>query len=218
MFEHKSKVYHDISLQLLGYMLNIWKSVANPTSGKLPVIIPLLIYHGRYQWNIGLKLSDLLQQIPNAVQKHVPDYEYILYDLSGFTEDDIKGKVKGRLFLETLVSVFKPDFYERVYRILQLMNELEQKEGVSAYIETVMLYIMNVREDLTVKKFMQIDKEYKTGRGDMIMSLAEQLRQEGRQEGRQDEKLKTARKMLMKSMDVDDVVELTELPKDEVLK
>ena len=82
LFEHKSKLYPNISLQLLGYMLSIWQSVAKSTPGKLPVIIPLLIYHGRDQWNVGLKLSDL------------PDYEYLLCDLSQYSADDLKVRVR----------------------------------------------------------------------------------------------------------------------------
>ena len=66
------------------------------------------------------------------------------------------------------------------------------------------------------------------------MSVAEQLRQEGRQEGieigigkgiekgmeigAKDKAIRTARKMLMKGMQVDDVVEFTELSRDEVEK
>lgn len=114
LFEHKSTVYHDISLQLLGYMLDVWKSVDRNTDGKLPVVIPLLIYHGRYAWNVGLKLSDLFAQIPGTVQEYVPDYKYVLFDLSRFSEDDIKGSIKNRLFLEVLRNIFKGGVTDRL--------------------------------------------------------------------------------------------------------
>ena len=81
-----------------------------------------------------------------------------------------------------------------------------------------MKYIINVRGDLTLEKIVKIDKEHSMGRSDLIMTLAEQLRSEGMEIGMEKEKLRTARKMLMKGMSVDDVVELTELPKENVLK
>ncbi len=79
---------------------------------------------------------------------------------------------------------------------------------------------------MTIEKLVEIDREYKFGKEDLIMSVAEQLRKEGVEIGiekgmgigREEEKLRTARKMLMKGMDVDDVVELTELLKKDVLK
>lgn len=43
-------------------------------------------------------------------------------------------------------------------------------------------------------------------------------RQKGRQEGRQEEKEITARRLLAKGMDIDDVIEVTELNKEQVLK
>ena len=145
-------------------MLNIWKLAAEQTSDKLPVIIPLLIYHGRYQWNVGLSLSDLLQKIPLPVQKHVPDYEYVLFDLSRFSEEDIKGGIKGKLFFEVLSNILKEGFSERVVRILELINELEKQEGAVDYIETLILYILEVRDDLTVEKIVEIRRENNLGK------------------------------------------------------
>jgi hypothetical protein len=127
LFEHKSRIHQTITLQLLKYMLNIWELVAKQNPGELPVIIPLLIYHGRQKWNVGLKLTDLLPQIPSQVKKYVPDYEYILYDLSTYTEKDIRGEIKQRLFLEMLAGIFQEDFAERIKKILELANELEKK-------------------------------------------------------------------------------------------
>ncbi len=78
LFEHKSKPYADVSLQLLGYLLDVWKSIDRPAGAKLPVVIPLLIYHGRSTWNVGLKLSDLFSNIPQSLQDYIPDYKYLL--------------------------------------------------------------------------------------------------------------------------------------------
>ena len=104
--------------------------------------------------------------------------------------------------------------------------ELEKQEGALEYIKTVFVYMLGARDDLTLDKLVEIDREYRFGKEGLIMSAAEQLIEQGieigmkkgRQEGRQEKAIRTARKMLMKSMQIDDVVELTELPKEEVLK
>jgi len=47
----------------------------------LPIIIPILIYHGKNKWNISTKLSDYIEEIPKPIKKYIPDYEYEIYDL-----------------------------------------------------------------------------------------------------------------------------------------
>ncbi|MCL0067935.1 Rpn family recombination-promoting nuclease/putative transposase [Peptococcaceae bacterium] len=223
LFEHKSSPEKDVPIQLLRYMTRIWEMIRQNTKGtkdKLPVIIPLVIYHGDRAWNIGLRLSDLLEHIPGVVKRHIPDYEYLLHDLSQLSEDEIKGNVKVQLFVEVLKAAFARDVMNEIYRILKLLRELI--EPGSSYDNVVFLYLANTNDGFNFDKAAEIDSKLKTGKGDVIMSVAKKLiekgKQEGWQEGRQEALIKTARKALIKGMDVDDVVELTELPKDEVLK
>ena len=121
-----------------------------------------------------------------------------------------------------LRNIFKGGVTEQVIRIMELMVELEKQEGAVDYIETVFVYMLGARNDLTLDKLVAIDREYRFGKEGLIMSAAEQLIEQGRQEGMKkgmkEKAIRTARKMLMKGMQIDDVVELTELPKDEVLK
>ncbi|MDY0363006.1 MAG: Rpn family recombination-promoting nuclease/putative transposase [Desulforegulaceae bacterium] len=51
LFEHKS--YYDkwIHLQLLEYLIKIWcQDIKNNNPDNLLVIIPMVLYHGRYKW------------------------------------------------------------------------------------------------------------------------------------------------------------------------
>ena len=81
LFEHKN--YNDprIILQLLQYMIDTWYLELDQGTKALPVILPLVIYHGRAKWNTGLKLSDMLVSIPPELKKYIPDYQYVLKDL-----------------------------------------------------------------------------------------------------------------------------------------
>nr|WP_242843516.1 Rpn family recombination-promoting nuclease/putative transposase [Clostridium tetani] len=48
VFEHKSYTSIDIAFQLLKYMIEIWESkIKKEKTDKLPMIIPLVIYHGK---------------------------------------------------------------------------------------------------------------------------------------------------------------------------
>ena len=100
-FEHKSRQYRNTALQLLEYMLSIWKAKcqSQKKQQKLPVIIPIVIYHGNQAWSASTKLSELLSFIPNSFEEFVPDYRYLICDLS---TEKLKGSTKLKLFVMAL--------------------------------------------------------------------------------------------------------------------
>lgn len=91
-------------------MLAIWEQKFNKEKmQKLPLIIPLVFYHGESRWNIANNFSSLIEGIedlPLAVRKYLPDYKYLLYDLSN-GEEEIKGELLTRIYLETLKNFIK---------------------------------------------------------------------------------------------------------------
>lgn len=188
LFEHKSYSYKKVSFQLLKYMLQIWELHSSGKSksvkkDKYPIIIPMVFYHGEKKWNIGLKLSDLLDEIPDEFTRYIPDYEYILYDLSQYKDEEIKGEIKLRLFLEVTKYIFSDKFIDKLKEILTIADELRQKETGMEYFETFLRYIMSARENLDEKKLVQIAQEISEEEGDNIMTLAEELRNEGMKKG-----------------------------------
>jgi predicted transposase/invertase (TIGR01784 family) len=57
LFEHKSYPVTDIAFQLLKYMTEIWNTKVNKEKAEeLPIIIPLVIYHGKTAWRTGRTL------------------------------------------------------------------------------------------------------------------------------------------------------------------
>jgi len=104
LFEHKSYYDKILAVQLLAYMADIWELHNKQSKGnKLPLIIPILIYHGNKEWKYGLSLSAIMEDIPEGIDKYIPDYKYLLYDFSNYSDKEIKGIIKLKLFL-TLIS------------------------------------------------------------------------------------------------------------------
>ncbi|WP_082631344.1 Rpn family recombination-promoting nuclease/putative transposase [Gracilibacillus massiliensis] len=51
--EKKSYLSNNTPFQLLKYMMKIWeKKAIKEKTDKLPIIIPLVVYHGENQWNL----------------------------------------------------------------------------------------------------------------------------------------------------------------------
>jgi len=107
LFEHKSYISRNISLQLLKYITALWelmcqqKKKSNKEKNKLAVIIPLVFYHGRKKWDVGLNLSDLLEEYEEDIAEHIPDFKYILYDFSPYRKTGDQGPCKVEIISRT---------------------------------------------------------------------------------------------------------------------
>ena len=143
LFEHKSYYDQYVHLQLLEYMVKIWRLFIKQQKKKkketLPIVIPLLICHGKRLWPLDAdRFSSLLSGPVKELSDYVPDFRFDLYDLNRFTDDEIKGTVMSRVALLLFKHVFDPDLQERLPQILSLMNRLmEQETGLQCF-ETIL--------------------------------------------------------------------------------
>lgn len=193
LFEHKSYTSKDISFQLLKYMIEIWEAkIKKERTNELPIVIPLVIYHGSDSWNIKTTLGELItgyKNLPREIQKFIPDYEYLIYDISKYTDEEIKGEAQLRIILTIFRDIFTKDtrsLQKSIFRAVEYLQELEDKQTGIEYFETFIKYIFNARVNLTKKDINQIideiGKTYPEG-SELVMTLADIFRQEGKEEG-----------------------------------
>ena len=208
LFEHKSYPDRMVALQLLTYMVRIWNQKINKRiDTHIPVIIPMVIYHGETKWKISPKFSDLIlnfDTLPEEVKQMIPDYRYQLYDLSQFSDEDIKGNAELMIALSVARDIFKKsgeEFLETIFKAAKALEELDEKKTGLQYFETCMRYILTSGPKLTKEQLTTVIKElavtYKEG-SEVTMTLAEVLREEGFEEGIEKGEIKTLIKMAIK--------------------
>ncbi|WP_240468681.1 Rpn family recombination-promoting nuclease/putative transposase [Gracilibacillus sp. YIM 98692] len=193
LFEHKSFVSQNISIQLLKYMIEIWQAKkTKEQQSHVPIIIPLVIFHGKDKWNTPRSLGELIDgymSLPKKVKKYVPDYEYILYDISSYEDEEIKGVAQ----LKILLTIFRDIFTEEqdilrnsIQRSTEYLLELEDQTTAIQYFETFFRYIFHTAGELTDQDFRDIiehvEKTYPEG-SELVMTLAERFQEKGRQQG-----------------------------------
>ena len=184
LFEHKSYTDKTTALQLLTYMCNIWKLQIKQERLPLPVIVPLVLYHGREKWNGSNDLSHLMRGTHKQLLAYIPDFSFVLVDLSEYSDDQIKGAILSRAGLLLLKHVFTPGYEKKFPEILSLLRTLLEKQTGLQYIETIIRYILNTAEDMAVADLKNmVEKNLSADQGEMIMTLAEKIKQEGIQEG-----------------------------------
>ncbi len=209
LFEHQSTIDALMPLRFYHYMGGIWDLFLkqNPGATKLPEIVPILFYHGKDPWTVSPRFQDLIVE-PASMPDCRPRFEHLVRDLSAFSDSEIKGNVSIRLFLSVMRRIFSPDFSEHLDGMLPLFGELSRKRTGMQYLETVLRYIYNVRDDIdpeeTEKKLIQvIDEDKKEG----VMTVAEKLRKEGRKEGAIYGKMETYQELLASGLLPKDLVE-----------
>lgn len=195
LFEHKSYGDKGIAFQLLKYMIEIWETKMNKEKSKeLPIVIPLVIHHGRSSWRIPSNLGAMLdgyEALSEELKVYVPNFEYLLYDLTTYDDADIKGEAQTRIWMTLYRDIYTKDpneLLQSLFRSIHYLLELEDKQTGLEYFETMMRYIFSAAKDLTKKDVDEIMKQFETTYpegSDIAMTLAEMWKDEGMQQGLQ---------------------------------
>ena len=117
---------------------------------------------------------------------YIPDFQFLLYDLSSYRDEDIRGMILLRVGLLVMKHIFSEDLPEVLVKVMELLAELSDKTRALEYIETIIRYVVNASEALSLGDLKKIIKEsYFEKKEGELMTIAEQLRMEGHQKGLQ---------------------------------
>ncbi|GAA0317277.1 hypothetical protein GCM10008931_05980 [Oceanobacillus oncorhynchi subsp. oncorhynchi] len=175
-------------------MVEIWEIKRdNKEENKLPIIMPIVLYHGDTDWYAGTSFHHLLEgykDFPPNLQKYVPDYEFFLYDVSGYKDENVQLNVFLRIILMVFRDIRKKDIHavvNTIYQAVDYLRQLQDQARATAYLKTLFYYIFRVQRHLTKKQFYDIidhiGNTYQEG-SELTMTLAEIFRNEGKEEGR----------------------------------
>ncbi|HBD93211.1 MAG: hypothetical protein A2355_06695 [Spirochaetes bacterium RIFOXYB1_FULL_32_8] len=216
LFEHKSYLPEFPHVQLLRYILNIQEhSIAN--TNKLIFTLPVVFYHGKDTWK-KRSFSEYFNIKDDFLLKFIPNFDYLVIDLSGYSHDDIKQKITGQL-LKILMQIMKyshnenilNENLEKIFKIGKLY--IEEPKGL-IFFEKIIRYLYEIDDNLDVDKLMEIVKENDDKAGGVIMSTATKLIQKGETKNR----IEVAKRMLKNGVDLTTISEYTDLPIVEIKK
>ncbi|MCK5200853.1 MAG: Rpn family recombination-promoting nuclease/putative transposase, partial [Spirochaetales bacterium] len=185
LFEHKSYPVKYIHFQLLRYMLNIWESnIKQDTNPQL--VVPMIIYHGKSGWR-KREMSDYFNSKDNWLRRFVPDFDYLLTDLSSYTNNQIKDGTFKRAAIEIGLLMEKNIFNEKklVTHLKDIINigrlYYREEEGLK-FLESVLRYLFSTTE-ITVDTALECI-EVTDGRArEALMTTADKLMEKGIEKG-----------------------------------
>ncbi len=187
LFEHKSYPEPLIAFDLLRYMVRIWEKDKEQIR-NFPLIIPIVFYHGNENWNCPTDFIGLFEHTDEG-KEFVPDFRYYLFDLSRYTDEEIKGAILSRAILLLFKYIYAQDFGKKYVNICELLGKLDDEKTALEFLKLALEYIGNATDKITVEQLQEgIQKALPTIGGAVVPTLFEQIRAEGRDEGREEGK------------------------------
>lgn len=181
LLEHKSWPERFTPLQALKYMVHVWDLyLTNHKKAKfLPPVLPLVLYHGKSKWNRGDSFSKLFDT-PGPLQVFIPDFKYLLLDISHQPDENIKGSPVVQILLKTLKYIFKPEIKAKLPEIIQLFKEIKNKNTALDYLSALITYLVNTAGNLDNEEIeISVSKVFSEG-GDIMATIAEELVNKGK--------------------------------------
>jgi predicted transposase/invertase (TIGR01784 family) len=199
LFEHKSRPDKWAVFQILSYLLKFWERCKKQKTKKLPLVFPILFYHGQDKWEYSPNLSTLFDHRElsplafAAWQTYTPNFSYYLCDLSALEETEIRGQAVVRAALLIMKNIARLHEEPQLLNVWQSFGEVAHQSAVQ-YIRVMLKYASAANDKLTSEVVTHSLKRAFAKRGEKIMAPfvqdwlrqgREQGLQEGRQEGRQ---------------------------------
>jgi predicted transposase YdaD len=126
LLELQSKVDHQMPYRLLLYMVEIWRDLVKNSSkqetahvmGRLPAIVPIVLYNGDVPWSAARSFKENLHGV-ELFGKELLDFEYVLIDIQRYKEHDLY-KISN-----VMSTVFLLDRKDRIKDIVTILNKMK---------------------------------------------------------------------------------------------
>ncbi len=174
LIEHKSNLYHLTKLQLFGYLNEAWQ---NKRKDELPIIIPVVFYHGKRKWSDSLEFSDMFKPPEGHYLKYIPKFEHILIEVPEVNKKKVKSTIVLEVFNLTLEHIFYPDRRDRIFKALELLFQGLQAEEAGEIFGVIVKYMLSAT-DLTPGEVEEKVKHLPKG-ADTVKTTAEVLEEQG---------------------------------------
>ncbi|WP_295102981.1 Rpn family recombination-promoting nuclease/putative transposase [uncultured Candidatus Kuenenia sp.] len=196
LFEHKSYAVACPYLQLMKYLLKIWES-NNKQAQRLMPVIPVILYHGKDTWK-ARRFRDYFEGIDEEFLRVIPEFEYLLTDLSSYSNEEIKDRVFRRASLQITMLLMRNIYNDKILGdklkvFFEIGRQYFEEEGGVKFLESVIRYLYYA-SDIEEERVIDTLKEISEEGGKLSMTIAARLiekgkitgRMEGRMEGREE--------------------------------
>jgi predicted transposase/invertase (TIGR01784 family) len=197
LFEHQSTPPTEglMAYRLLRYQDRIWERwrTDHPKARTLPMIIPIVMYHGVTPWAEPRSFADLLDVpagVRPAVEPYLVQFTYVLHDLSEISDDELREGAIRTALARLVAMCFKhartgADFVQILGRWMSVVREVARAPNGLEALAQVMRYILEVNEQVAPEALQALlEREIGPETKDTIVTAGQQIFEQGKKEGR----------------------------------
>ncbi|MFH0943761.1 MAG: Rpn family recombination-promoting nuclease/putative transposase, partial [Planctomycetota bacterium] len=195
LFEHKSSQDRWLVLQLLIYVTRIWAWYRknNGDDCRLPMILPIVFYHGEERWSQPLQLIDLCDaegETRELLGPCQPTLALTLIDLSQITEVHLRATLSHGTALTTLTTLLMKSIrgtglLRRFRSWKPVVGQIHAEAGGRQMLELLVQYLLvAAREEVDVDELQNVLSDAIGPESEeLIMNTGEKLIQKGKERG-----------------------------------
>lgn len=110
LLEHKSYKDKLTIFQVSRYIIDLWSKVIEDGKKELPIVIPIVVYHGRGRWNYKKDTRELIPDydgLPEYIKQRLPVLRHDFINITGHNEKDIERyKPITRMIIRSFKHIF----------------------------------------------------------------------------------------------------------------
>lgn len=180
-----------------------------------------MVYHGPQSWNYSTNINDLVDADKALVDKYFLK-PFQLIDLNRITDEELQKQPWWGALALTLKHIYARNMAPYLQLILDLLKLIQELENGKKYAEGIIFYILD-RGEIDKEDFLEkIQTQLSPEIGEDVMTVAEQLRQEGIQQGIrqgiQQDRIIMAARLISRGVDESLIAETTELSLEQIRK
>jgi predicted transposase/invertase (TIGR01784 family) len=213
LMEFQSSVDKYMALRMMVYIGLLYQDLIKRgevlEDGRLPPILPIVLYNGSQKWTAVTNISELIPVVPGLVSQFSPSLQYLLIDENNYTDSELAS-------LHNLVAaVFRLEHASSPSAVSELTNLLadwlsdrpDLRRMFALWIRATLMrkqeygIVMPQVDDLQEIRVMLADKVEEWAKA-YIAEGKQEGRQEGRQEGLQQGEVLALQRLLAKRFGV----------------
>ncbi|MBK8254879.1 MAG: Rpn family recombination-promoting nuclease/putative transposase [Polyangiaceae bacterium] len=192
LWEHQSSPDRFLIFRELKYVVRFLDNwlVDHPNATHLPIVIPVVLAHGRRPWTCPLSFEDLLDipaELKPAIIDYVPRFRVLLDDLYHETDEGLRSRSLSTLAAVTLwclKNAFNtPELLRTVVHWRMLLRALHASNGGADWLQQIFLYITAVHEEPTETVLPALAKSLEVEENQTMATIQEQLIEKGVKKG-----------------------------------
>jgi hypothetical protein len=156
-------------------------------SGKLPPVVPIVLYNGRGRWTAAMNVEDLIEPMPGGLAAYRPRLPYVLIDETRYSESEL---ASGRNLAAALFRLEQSRTPADVQRVLGALIAWLQDPADESVCRAFTVWLKRVllpgRLPTVAIPEVQDLAEMHSMLAERVLEWTQQWKEEGLQAGRQE--------------------------------